>query len=393
MIFINKQIKNLKPSATLAINQKVKELRAAKKEVYHFGFGQSPFPIHPRIINKLVHNAGNNHYLPTMGLESLRKQIAEFLTSYHKVPTAMDNVLVGPGSKELLFQTILILEGRFLIPKGSWVSYGPQIKSKGVQYDVLDTKLEDNFKLTPDILEAYCEAYPDEQKTLILNSPNNPTGAVYSSDELIGLSKVCRTYSVIILSDEIYALINFYQNTSPSMAEYYPERTFVFGGLSKIFSAGGYRLGFVRLPSEFNELSNTFRSLFSETFSAVASPVQFSAIEAFRMPKEIEYCINVNNTVLKLIAEYVHEKLSKFGIECTIPQGAFYLMIGFNKFKTKIKDKLNIDNSADLAIYILDNYNVALLPGLDFYFKPEDLFFRLAYVDFDGKNLIESNDL
>ena len=389
MISINKSIDSLKPLATLAINQKVKDLRAENKEVYHFGFGQSPFPIHSRIVKKLIDNADNNHYMPTLGQEVLREKVADYLSKYHKVVSNKANVLIGPGSKELLYQTILILEGAFLIPKGSWVSYGPQIKSKGVHYEILETKFEDNFKLTIETLEAYCERRYEVQKTLILNSPNNPTGAVYTENEIKGLAKVCKKYKVIVLSDEIYSLINFNENISPSLATYYPERTFVFGGLSKIFSAGGYRLGFMKLPTEFIELSNTFRSLFSETFSAVASPIQFAAIEAFSMHTDIQDYINLNNKILRRAAKFVFERLSKVNIDCTVPHGAFYLMIGFNNFRVKIQKKLDINTSKDLANYILDNYQVALLPGSDFYFSEDDLFFRMAFVDFDGKNIIE----
>ena len=133
MIQINQSILKLKLSATLAINQKVKALRNQNETVFHFGFGQSPFPIHDSIVNELKNNASNNHYLPTVGLETLRQVIAGFLQKHQNVTADSDYIYIGPGSKELLYQTILILEGIFLIPKGSWVSYGPQINSKNGQ--------------------------------------------------------------------------------------------------------------------------------------------------------------------------------------------------------------------------------------------------------------------
>ena len=164
---INKNLENLKTSATLAINQKVIEIRNNNNEVFHFGFGQSPFPVHISIINSLIQNASNNKYLPSQGLEILRSTIAAYLDKYQNIQTRTENVLVGPGSKELLFQTILMLDGKFLIPKGSWVSYGPQVHSKGVDYVILDTEFENNYKLTSKTLKAYCKANPKEQKTLI----------------------------------------------------------------------------------------------------------------------------------------------------------------------------------------------------------------------------------
>ena len=177
---INSKTLKLAPSATLLINEKVKELRKRGQEVAHFGFGQSPFPIHQSIVEELKNNATNNHYLPVNGLEKLRQQLSNFLSENQGIDRDSDLIFIGPGSKELLYQSILILEGEFLIPKGSWVSYIPQIKSKGGSYSILDTTLEDNFKLTADTLEAYLSEHKKEDSILILNSPNNPTGALYS---------------------------------------------------------------------------------------------------------------------------------------------------------------------------------------------------------------------
>lgn len=383
MVQINKNIQQLKPSATLAINQKVGELRARGEDVFHFGFGQSPFPIHASIVNALRDNAANNHYLPTVGLETLRITIASFLKTHQNINVSSKYVYIGPGSKELLYQTILILEGTFLIPKGSWVSYGPQINSKNGKFEILETHLEHNFKLEASILQEYCEANPEEQKTLILNSPNNPTGAVYSNNELKELAKVCKKYNIIVLSDEIYSQINFEEKFSASISTFYPEKTIVFGGLSKVFSAGGYRLGFMALPTGLQFLHNTYRSLFSETFSAVSSPIQFAAIEAYKMSNEVEMYIRNCSQILKGVSNFVSAKLTAAGIDCTTPQGAFYMMIGFSKFKDKI-NLLGINTSEDLSNHLLEHYNVALLPASDFYFKDEELFFRLAFVDFDG---------
>ncbi len=388
-IKINQDILQLKTSATLAINQKVNALRNKNETVFHFGFGQSPFPVHQSIVEALKNSATNNHYLATIGLEDLRKTITSFLKRYQNIDVNSEYVYIGPGSKELLYQTILILEGTFLIPKGSWVSYGPQINSKNGKFEILKTHLEHNFKLEASALQEYCEANPEEQKILILNSPNNPTGVVYSINELDKLAKVCKQYNIIVLSDEIYSQINFKDNFSPSMSTFYPEKTIVFGGLSKVFSAGGYRLGFMALPKELQFLHNTYRSLFSETFSAVSSPIQFAAIEAYKMNIDVEMYVKNCTQILKGVSNFVFTKLTAVGIDCTLPQGAFYMMIGFNKFKSKI-NSLGISTSEELSNYILEKYNVALLPASDFYFKDKELFFRLAFVDFDGVEVMKA---
>ena len=175
---INKNIQKLKPSATLAINLQVKELRKQKNDIVHFGFGQSPFPIHKLIVKELKKNAANNHYLSTLGLEELRSQIAFFLNEHQNIDANEDLVFIGPGSKELLFQTILLFKSTFLIPKGSWVSYGPQIESIGGKYSILKTTFDNSFKLTANTLEKYCKENK-ESKTLMarlsfsLIIPNN----------------------------------------------------------------------------------------------------------------------------------------------------------------------------------------------------------------------------
>ena len=389
MTQINKHIKSLKTSATLAINQKVKPMRNKGEIISHFGFGQSPFPIHDSIIKALKNNADNNNYLSSTGLEALKIEISKFLETFQGISVKSDYIFIGPGSKELLFHTLLILEGTFLIPKGSWVSYGPQINVKGGSWVVLETHFENNFKLNVETLKRYCKHNAEKQKILILNSPNNPTGAIYSSNELKEIAEVCKENDIVVLSDEIYSQINFNSNFSPSIHVFYPEKTIVFGGLSKVFSAGGYRLGFMALPINLEAFSNTFRSLFSETFSAVAAPIQYAAIQAYKMDKPLQNYIKTGTSILNHISAFIYSNLMKINLVCTQPQGAFYMMIGFNNFKIKI-NALGINTSEQLAIYLLENYKVALLPASDFYFNEEDLFLRLAFVDFDGLKAIKT---
>ena len=386
---INPHLLKLKPSATLQVNEKVKFLRKEGKTVYHFGFGQSPFPIHEKIVKGLQDNAQNNHYLAVDGLESLRYKIAEFLEENQQVSTSKDSIFIGPGSKELLYQSILIFEGHYLIPKGSWVSYIPQIKSKGGSYTILETHLENDFKLTSESLQQYLSQSGNKQHILILNSPSNPTGAVYSNEEYELLAEVCREFGVIVLSDEIYSQINFQNGFSPSISKHYPEKTIVFGGLSKVFSAGGYRLGFMALPEAFQHLSQVYRSLFSETFSCVASPVQYAAVKAYEYPTEIKQYVKDSSTILSEVSSFIYETLTTNNINCTKANGAFYMMVGFDQFSGEIQE-LGIQTSQELAMHLLENYQVALLPGSDFGFEEHEFYFRLAFVDFQGKEVLEA---
>ena len=387
---INQNILSLKQSSTLLINEKVKELRAKGQEVSHFGFGQSPFPIHASIVAALKENAENNHYLPVAGLEKLREEIVLFLKKHQNIKTTKESVFIGPGSKELLYQSILIFDAEFLIPKGSWVSYIPQIQSKGGVYHILETNFENDFKLTPEILDTFFKSEVVKKQTvLILNSPNNPSGAVYTKEEYKALAIACRKYNVVVFSDEIYSQINFSESYSPSISAYYPEKTIVFGGLSKVFSAGGYRLGYMMLPNELQALQNVYKSLFSETFSCVSSPIQFAAIKAFEYHIDLQNYVATSTVILKNISEFIFKELSEVRIECTKSEGAFYMLIGFNLHKAAIL-KLGISSSFDLANYVLENYNFAMLPGVDFGFKKEELFFRIAFVDFNGEKIMDA---
>lgn len=387
---INKNVLSLKQSATLLINEKVKELRRSGAFVSHFGFGQSPFPIFQSIVSSLQEHADNNHYLPVAGLESLRAQIASFLSKEQGIETSKESIFIGPGSKELLYQTILIFEAEFLIPQGSWVSYIPQIQSKGGSYHILKTQLRNDFKLTASELASFMQQQETAKEfVLILNSPNNPTGGVYTDKEYQELAVVCKQYGITVMSDEIYSQINFEAPYSPSISRFYPEGTIVFGGLSKVFSAGGYRLGYMVLPEKFNHLQNVYKSLFSETFSCVSSPVQYAALNAYEYGEDLKSYVAHSSAILKGVSSYIYKAFTAMGIECTKAQGAFYMTIGFNPFRSALA-KVGISTSSQLANYLLEKYHVAMLPGSDFGFQEDDLFFRIAFVDFNGVQVMEA---
>ena len=209
---VNTSIASLNESATLKINEKAKSLRQQGHSVCHFGFGQSPFSVHETIQEALKKNAYRKEYLPTLGLLELRETICDFYQRYYGYDFNPDCICIGPGSKELIFQILFILEGPLLIPAPSWVSYGPQAHIRGKQIAIIHTTRDNDYKITGEDLQRACDIQKnDAQKILIINNPNNPTGTVYSDKEIKEISEVARKNSVIIISDEIYALINFTQ--------------------------------------------------------------------------------------------------------------------------------------------------------------------------------------
>lgn len=386
-ITINEKVLKLKESATLAINQKAKKLRQQGHTVYHWGFGESPFPVMTDVHHELQNQAHHKEYLPTEGLLELRSSIQSFYKKNYNLDYDTSRIIIGPGSKELLFQMIYLLDGNYIIPAPSWVSYGPQVHLKGKNFLTLQTLESENYKLTPQILDEYCHTLDNAQKILILNSPSNPTGQYYSHDEIKELTPIFKKHKIIVLADEIYGEINFEEKLTPSIAQHYPEGTIITGGLSKAYSAGGYRLGFMNIPKELDIVISPLKAMISETFSAVAAPIQYAAVKAWNQSELIQEEMNKCNMIHKLIGEYFYKRLTKMNISTPKPQGAFYLFISFNHYKNKLSS-LGIKTSQQLCEYLLEKCKIALLPGSDFYFNEEDLKARLAYVDYNGKDIL-----
>ena len=201
---LNLRVRGLQPSATLAINERSDELRLEGRRVFKLGLGQSPFPVAHPVVEALKANAYQKDYLPVKGLRELRDAVADYHCRLHQIPRIGDDVLVGPGSKELMFLLQLVYYGDLLIPTPSWVSYAPQAQIIGRRVVWIPTRGSTGWRMLPDELERLCAKDPERPRILILNYPNNPTGLTYGEDELRALAALARKYKVILLSDEIY---------------------------------------------------------------------------------------------------------------------------------------------------------------------------------------------
>ncbi len=383
---VNPLVLNLKESATLLINNSIKELREKGKDVSHFGFGQAAFPVPELLVTALKESAGENAYLPTQGLAGLREGVCRFLAKEFSLNYRKEDIFIGPGSKELIFQVSYMVEGVLLAPAPSWVSYGPQATLRGKKLVPIETQRENGYKLTPRELDKACHALAQEQKLLILNNPNNPTGAVYTDDELRELADICRAYNVLVISDEIYAMIDFTGKPHSSIASYYPEGTIISTGLSKSFAAGGYRLGVMVIPESLDVLKGALKSIISETFSAVSAPIQYAAMQAYDRFDEIKPEIQKNTEIYQFASRYLWKRFLDMELNCPKPQGAFYLFPDFDNYREKLR-KRGILTGIQLADDMLQKKGVAFLPGSDFYFPATNLGARVASVDFDGKEV------
>ena len=280
-LHLNKHIIGLPPSATVAINDHSNRLLAEGRTVYKLGLGQSPFPVPRSVVEALQENAHQKDYLSVKGLFELREAIADHHRETFGVVCRPEHVLIGPGSKELMFLLQLVFFGDIVIPTPAWVSYGPQARIIGRPIHQLPTRQENGWRLTPDEFEAFCRKTEDRPKILVLNYPSNPTGASYSIEELESLAEVARKYRVMILSDEIYGKIH-HQGTHASIVPLYPEGSVFSGGLSKWCGAGGWRLGLFVVDECMEWLLDAMSAVATETFTSTCAPIQYGAVRAFQ---------------------------------------------------------------------------------------------------------------
>ena len=382
--FIKKNIRELKPSATLAINEKAKKLSKQGNKIYNFGFGQSPFPIPERIVSALKENADKKDYLPMQGLEKLRFAISQSLLKKTGIEYDKDNIIITPGSKEAMLLMHVAFNGEIILPAPSWVSYEPQAQIAKNRVHWLQTSRDNNWFPSAEDIEKKIKFIGNKNIILIINSPNNPSGTVCKN--LKEIATVAKKYKIKILSDEIYTDLTFDKKYF-SISKFYPEGTFISGGLSKWCGAGGWRLGFFASPNDDKKLINALKTLASESYSTVNSPVQYAAVEAYEGNYD-DYIARATN-ILKSVGNYVYTNLKSNKILINPPQGGFYLMPEFlnSKFKT----------SSEMCDDILSKSGVALLPGSDFGFKADKMLARLSFTDFDGdlffKNINSSKKL
>ncbi len=390
IVKINPKVERVRQSATLAINQRALQMRAAGQKITHFGFGQSPFPVHPAIRSELEAHSDKKEYQPTFGLPKLRAAIAAYF-SKRGYEWEAENIIVGPGSKELLFDLMLVLEGALLLPAPCWVSYHPQAQLIGKLTLPVRGDFKSGYRLSLDALEDAIEAANkagEDQKLLLINSPSNPLGTVFADDELRALARFADKHGLFILSDEIYAQVSFDGKGMPGISAYAPERTIVTSGLSKAFSAGGYRLGFAFVPPALSEMMPALAALISETFSCVSSPIQYAACRAYSDDAEINRYLEECTRIHGMVARYVCGRLTEGGLDCLPAAGGFYLFPDFNRHAAALRAR-GIADSRTLCDVLLEEAGVVLLPAEDFGMPPDCFAVRLATVDYEGGAMLE----
>lgn len=391
---INPYVESIVMPENLLVGLMVAEQRkkcrgGCKDDFAALAIGQSPFHVPPPLAKALGEHAAKGHYSAAEGIAELREAIAGFNKRYFNLDVEPDRIVVGSGTKDLIFTIFTMINGHVIIPSPSWIGYYPQLKLLGRHYHTYYLDPEKDYRIQPKELDDYLSGLRDDehQHLLVLNNPNNPTGVVYSRSELEEIARVCRRNNTLVLADEIYALSTYEFGSFTSMGLIYPEGTFVTNGLSKDRSAGGYRLGACFLPrQESGELRKNFTKIAATVYTNVSTPTQYAAVAAYEPNAEIEEYFTVTRNIHRMMGMFMSRAFNRIdGIRATTPQGAFYFYADFNKLADKLRAR-SVMTSNDLGQSLLSHpFHVATITGDAVMARPDDYCARIAFVDYDGK--------
>ena len=372
----SRKAQSINPSVTLAITAKAKELKSKGVDVITFGVGEPDFNTPENIIeaaNKAMKD-GKTKYTPVPGIPELRKAIVNKFKQDNGLDYEEAQIIVSTGAKQSLnnaFMAILNPGDEVIVPTPYWVSYPELIRlAEGVPVFV-ENKKEDDYKYTLETLE---KAVTSKTKAIILNDPNNPTGSIYSKEELEMIAEFAKKNDLVIISDEIYEKLIYDGNKHVSIAslsEDAKNRTIVINGFSKSFAMTGWRVGY---SASNKEIAKLMSSLQSHMTSNVNSIAQYASVEALEGSKDdLNHMISVfeqrRNLMVKMISEMKDVSIIK-------PSGAFYVMMNIENYFNKKINGNEIRNSLDFSNYLLDEAKVAVVPGIAFGL---DSYVRLSY--------------
>jgi aspartate aminotransferase len=385
--------RKIEESQTLLINTQSKDLELQNKEIIKFGFGQSPFMPPNLVLEALKNSVNHKEYTSVQGDLELRRNISLFHEDHNGLKVSPDNILTAPGSKILIFNILMSFkEADVFIATPSWVSYAPQAKLAGHNIIKLKTSFEERWRICPRTIRDASKNKKTKVSIMIINYPGNPDGLTYTEDELKELAKVAKELNILVISDEIYGLLD-HNHEHKSFANYYPEKTITTTGLSKWCGAGGWRFGAAFLYENIEpEFKQVLIGIGSETYSCAPTPVQMAAKVAYQNYDKTSDYLTMQTNILKQIGNYCAEKLNACDIRVHAPEGGFYLFPDFSIYKKKLHTK-GIKSSNDLCQQLLKDTGVVLLPASAFGFDQNYLAARLAYVDFKEPGLDGSFDV
>ncbi|HEX5403242.1 MAG TPA: pyridoxal phosphate-dependent aminotransferase [Pseudonocardiaceae bacterium] len=368
-------------SATLAINERLRALRAAGKPVLHLAFGEAGLPVLPELADVLADSVRHNYYGPVTGSPAAREAAAGYF-GRRRLAIDPSRVIMAPGSKALLYALLAVLPGDVVLPAPSWVSYSAQALLAGKR--VIGVPIPDRAGGVPDPdrLEAVLAAAKSDGArpgVLILTVPDNPTGTLAPRDLLAEVCRIADREGLVVISDEIYRDLCQRPDDFTSPAELLPERTVVTSGLSKNLALGGYRIGFTRLPDGplGDELLPGLTGVASEVWSSLATPMQRVAAVALAEPPVVTERIVASRRLHGVVTARVHEILTGAGATCRMPEGGFYLYPDFDGLRSGLAG-VGVHTGREFAGLLLDRFGVGVLAGTEFGDHEDALRFRLA---------------
>lgn len=376
---LSDRLNRLAPSATLAMSQKSNEMKARGIDVINMSVGEPDYmtPDHIKEAGKKAIDDNYSKYSPVPGYPQLRKAISEKLERENGLSYSANEIIVGTGGKQGVCNTFLALVNpgdEVIIPAPYWVSYPQMAKLAGGTPVVIRAGLDQNFKITPSQLEA---AITPKTKLLVICSPSNPTGSVYTQEELNALAEVILKHDdIYVLSDEIYENINYVGfKASIAKAPGMRERTIICNGVSKAYAMTGWRLGWVAAPEWIVKGINKLQGQYTSGTSDVS---QLAALAAYNGDQQ---CVEEMRLGFERRRDLIVSLAKEIpGFEVNVPDGAFYLFPRISSYFGKTDGKYTINNSTDFAMYLLEEAHVATVGG-DAFGEPDG--FRMSYATSD----------
>jgi aspartate aminotransferase len=372
MVELAKRVLSLTPSSTLAITAKAKELKEQGKDVIGLGAGEPDFNTPQHILDAAFQsmNEGHTKYTPSAGLPTLKQAISKKFEMDQGLIYEPNEIIVTNGAKHALytlFQVLLNDGDEVIIPTPYWVSYPEQVKLAGGVPVYIEGLEENQFKITPEQLK---KAITNKTKAVIINSPSNPTGVIYTAEELLELGKICLEENILIVSDEIYEKLVYGNAKHVSIAQLSPElkkQTIIINGVSKSHSMTGWRIGYAAGNSQ---IIKAMTNLASHSTSNPTTTAQYAAIAAYIGPQEP---VETMRQAFEERLEIIYKKLTAIpGFTCVKPQGAFYLYPNVKQAAINT----GFENVDEFAKALLVEANVAVIPGSGFG-TPDNI--RLSY--------------
>jgi aspartate aminotransferase len=378
---LSRRLAQLAPSATVAMNQKTKDLQAQGIDIINLSVGEPDFftPDHVKSAAKKAIDENFSFYTPVPGYPELRQAIVRKFKRENNLDYKAEEILVSNGAKHCIANTIMALvdDGdEVIVPAPYWVSYADLVKLADGKNVIVKTKLENDFKMTAAELE---KAITPKTKALILCSPSNPTGSVYTYEEMKALAEVLKKHEqIFIIADEIYEHINFIgKHVSMASFEYLKDRVITVNGVSKAYAMTGWRIGYMGAPLWIIKACSNLQSQFTTGASSIAQRAAIAALDSD--PAIVETMKKAFNRRRDLVVKMVQDIP---GVKLSVPQGAFYIFPDISSFFGKTDGKTTIKNSDDMSLFLLSEAFIATVPGSAF---GDDTCIRISYATSDDK--------